>query len=176
MNLTRWTIVLLVMVLFGFPVIEWAHADKATPKEEAAGIEMKQVDRGRYLAVTAGCNDCHTPGYMPAEGKVAEDMWLTGDRFGWRGPWGTTYASNLRLFVKGMTEEQWVAIARTLKTRPPMPWFNLNKMHTEDLKALYQFIRYLGPGGEAAPVYVPPDQEPKTPYALFPSPPKKDRK
>lgn len=28
--------------------------------------------------------------------------------------------------------------------------------------------RYLGPGGEPAPAYVPPDQEPATPYALFP--------
>ncbi len=176
MDLTRRTVLLLVMVIFGFPVIEWAHADMAASKKHAADFDMKQVDRGRYLSMTSGCNDCHTPGYLLSEGKVAENLWLTGDRLGWRGPWGTTYAPNLRLFVKGMTEEQWVAIARTLKTRPPMPWFNLNKMHAEDLKALYQFIRYLGPGGEAAPAYVPPDQEPKTPYALFPSPPKGDRK
>jgi hypothetical protein len=65
-----------------------------------------------------------------------------------------------------------VATARTLKRRPTMPWFNLNIMNDEDLKAIYQFVRYLGPGGEPAPAYVPPDQEPKTPYALFPTPPK----
>jgi len=176
MDLTRRTVLLLVMVIFGFSLIEWAHADMAAPKKHAAGFDMKQVDRGRYLSMTSGCNDCHTPGYLLSEGKVAENLWLTGDRFGWRGPWGTTYAANLRLFGNSMTEAQWVAAARTLKTRPPMPWFNLNKMHAEDLKAIYQFIRYLGPGGEAAPAYVPPDQEPKTPYALFPSPPKGDRK
>lgn len=50
--------------------------------------------------------------------------------------------------------------------------FNLNAMKEEDLKAIYQFIRYLGPGGAPAPAYVPPDKEPGTPYALFPSPPK----
>jgi hypothetical protein len=176
MDRTRRTVLMLVMVAFVFHVIELVHADMVAPKKHAAGFDMKQVDRGRYLSVTSGCNDCHTPGYLLSEGKVEENLWFTGDRFGWRGPWGTTYAPNLRLLVKGMTEDQWVAYARNLRSRPPMPWFNLNKMHTEDLQALYQFIRYLGPGGEAAPVYVPPDQEPKTPYALFPSPPKGDRK
>lgn len=133
------------------------------------------MDRGRYLSKIAGCNDCHTPGYLLSEGKVPEALWLTGDKLGWRGPWGTTYASNLRRFVGPLTEEEWVATARVLGTRPPMPWFTLNIMHDEDLKAIYHFIRYLGPGGDPAPAYVPPDQEPKTPYALFPPPPKQER-
>lgn len=52
-----------------------------------------------------------------------------------------------------------------------MPWFTLNEMEEDDLKALYHFVRYLGPAGEPAPAYVPPGQEPNPPYALFPSPP-----
>lgn len=48
---------------------------------------------------------------------------------------------------------------------------SLNVMHEEDLKAIYQFIRYLGQAGEPAPAYLPPDQEPDTPYALFPPAP-----
>jgi len=52
-----------------------------------------------------------------------------------------------------------------------MPWFNLNTMDEADLRALYQFIRSLGDPGQPAPAYVPPGEEPKTPYALFPSPP-----
>jgi hypothetical protein len=175
MDLTRKTVVMLVMLLCGLAHIVQAHAETAAPKGKAAGFDMNRVERGRYLVKIAGCNDCHTPGYLLSEGKIPESVWLTGDRFGWRGPWGTTYASNLRLFVHTMTEEQWVAAARILKARPPMPWFSLNIMHEEDLRAIYQFIRYLGPGGEAAPAYVPPDQEPKTPYALFPSPPKQER-
>jgi len=103
-------------------------------------------------------------------------MWLTGDMLGWRGPWGTTYAVNLRTYIASLAEEQWIAAARILKTRPPMPWFTLNIVYDEDLKAIYQFIRHLGPAGEPAPAYVPPDQEPKTPYALFPSPPGDARK
>ena len=173
MSLTRRTVLLLAMAVLVFPFNECVYAGMDAPKKHAAGIDMKQVDRGRYLSRIAGCNDCHTPGYLLSEGRVAENLWLTGDRMGWRGPWGTTYAPNLRLFVKDMTEEQWVTFARTFKARPPMPWFNMNKMHTEDMKSIYQFMRYLGPGGEPAPAYVPPDQEPKTPYALFPAPPKK---
>ena len=72
--------------------------------------------RGRYIVVIGGCNDCHTPGYLLAEGKVPEERWLTGGKLWWRGPWGTTYASNLRLFLRDMAEDDWVAVARALPT------------------------------------------------------------
>ncbi len=137
----------------------------------AQTIDSHTVDRGRYLVKIAGCNDCHTPGYLLSEGKIPEDLWLTGDSFGWRGPWGTTYAANLRIGVQSLTEDQWVSFAKTLRARPPMPWFNLNEMHDDDLRAVYRFIRHLGPGGGPAPSYVPPDQEPNPPYAVFPPPP-----
>jgi hypothetical protein len=133
--------------------------------------DSKLVERGHYLARAFGCNDCHTPGYLLSEGKVSEEHWLSGDNFGWRGPWGTTYASNLRLFMANISEDEWVATAQTLKRRPPMPWFNVNKMHEEDLRALYHFIRSFKELGELAPAYVPPDIEPSPPYATFPSPP-----
>jgi len=131
------------------------------------------VERGRHLIQVSGCNDCHTAGYIFSDGKVPVKDWLKGDAFGWRGPWGTTYATNLRLFVKGMSEAQWVTVAKTLKRRPPMPWFNLNAMHEDELRAIYQFIRSLGDPGEPAPAYVPPDMVPPPPYAQFPSPPAK---
>ena len=129
------------------------------------------VERGRYLSRIAGCNDCHTEGYLLSEGKVPEPQWLTGAGLGWRGPWGTTYGANLRLFFSTLSEQQWLTLARQLKTRPPMPWFTLNTMEEGDLRALYHFIHSLGPAGNPAPAYVPPGQEPSTPYALFPSPP-----
>lgn len=148
-----------------------SHEVPAQPTAKQ-GLDMDQVEQGRYISRIAGCNDCHTPGYLLSEGKVIEELWLTGAAFGWRGPWGTTYASNLRIYVNNMTEEQWVESAHLLKARPPMPWFNVNIMLDTDLRSLYQFIKYLGPAGEPAPAYLPPDREPKTPYALFPSPPK----
>ena len=142
-----------------------------TTNESLAQSQAEQIEQGRYIAKIGGCNDCHTAGYLMSEGNVPEENWLLGDQFGWRGPWGTTYAPNLRLIASEMSEQQWVTMAKSLKARPPMPWFNLNQMKDEDLKALYQYIRHLGPAGEPAPAYVPPDQEPNPPYALFPSPP-----
>ena len=127
--------------------------------------------RGRYLVQIGGCNDCHTPGYLLAEGKVPEALWLTGSDFGWRGPWGTTYATNLRNRLQEFSQDQWLDYARQLHARPPMPWFTLNQMKTEDLAAIYAYVRHLGPAGTAAPAYLPPDVEPPPPYASFPPPP-----
>jgi len=137
----------------------------------AATGEQELVERGRYLSKISGCNDCHTSGYLLSEGKVPEAQWLTGDSFGWRGPWGTTYAANLRLFMANLSEDEWLVTAKNLKARPPMPWYSLNEMHDDDLRAIYHYVRHLGPGGSEAPAYVPPDQEPAPPYAQFPSPP-----
>ena len=129
-------------------------------------------ERGRYIVIIAGCNDCHTPNYAPSGGKVEEKDWLVGDTVGWRGPWGTTYPVNLRLYMQDLTEKEWVEKAKTLETRPPMPWFNLNQMADNDLRALYRYVRSLEPMGDPAPAYVPPKQEPKPPYVTFPAPPK----
>jgi hypothetical protein len=53
-----------------------------------------------------------------------------------------------------------------------MPWWVFRQMDRGDLRAIYRFIRHLGPAGTPAPAYVPPDREPKPPYATFPAPPK----
>jgi len=150
-------------------------ADAQTPSSKPAAGTVKTsaaIERGRYLSKIAGCNDCHTPGYLLSAGKVPENVWLTGDTLGWRGPWGTTYASNLREKIAKMSEAQWLQYAKTAELRPPMPWFTLREMTEVDLRALYRFVVYLGPGGGPAPAYVPPDQEPKPPYVTFPAPPK----
>lgn len=76
------------------------------------------LERGRYLVKIAGCNDCHTAGYSVQAGQVPEEKWLTGDSFGWRGEWGTTYATNLRMSLQGFTEAQWLAYAKSLKPPP----------------------------------------------------------
>ena len=103
-------------------------------------------------------------------GKVDEKVWLTGDQLGFRGPWGTTYASNLRLLVKDMTADQFVKFARS-EVRPPMPWFNLRAMTDRDVKAIYAYLKHLGPAGQAAPPYVPADKTPTGPFVQFPAPP-----
>ena len=148
-----------------------SHA-QTLPQRQISPPDQQQIQRGKYLVKVTGCNDCHTAGYAMAGGKIPESQWLTGDKLGWRGPWGTTYPVNLRLYMRDMSEKQWVQRAKTMETRPPMPWFALHDMSDRDLKAIYQYVRALGPAGEAAPAYVPPNKEPQTPYVQFPSPPK----
>jgi mono/diheme cytochrome c family protein len=125
------------------------------------------LERGRYLVKTTGCNDCHTAGYLPNAGRVEEARWLTGDRLGWQGPWGTTYPPNLRLLAQGLTPEQWLVVARR-PARPPMPWFALRDMTDADVLSIYHFIRSLGPAGEAAPAFAPPGQPVRTPVVKVP--------
>jgi len=131
------------------------------PKHDAA------LARGRYLVMTAGCNDCHTPGYAQTAGKVAENVWMTGDALGWQGPWGTTYPINVRLYMQTLTEQQWLATARN-PARPPMPWFALRDMTDADLSAMYRYIRSLGEAGVPAPAYVEPGKAVDGPVVRFP--------
>ena len=149
-----------------------ASAITMAPCAVAADSAADMIERGRYLVKIGGCNDCHTPDYAMTGGRVPEKAWLTGDALGWRGPWGTTYPSNLRLYLAGMSEDDWVKKASTLTTRPPMPWFNVRDMSEYDQRALYRFVRSLGPAGQPAPAYVPPEREPRGPVVAFPTLPK----
>lgn len=130
-------------------------------------VDTQAIARGRYIVQTAGCNDCHTPGYAQSGGQVAEQNWLVGDALGFEGPWGTTFPINLRLFMRGLTAEQWLSVART-PARPPMPWFALRDMTDQDLLAIYHYVRSLGDAGSAAPSYLPPGTTATTPVVKFP--------
>ena len=122
--------------------------------------------RGMYLLRIAGCNDCHTPGYAENGGVAPTSAWLTGSPVGFRGPWGTTYATNLRLVMARMSEAQWLQRARQ-PMRPPMPWFALRDMSNDDLRAIFAAVRQLGPAGQATPTFVPPGQMPPGLSILF---------
>ena len=52
-----------------------------------------------------------------------------------------------------------------------MPFFNLRDMTDADVKAIYAYLKHLGPAGQPAPAYVPPDKTPAGPFVLFPPPP-----
>lgn len=145
---------------------------QAEPRQAVAGesdasphlVAGSDIEAGRYLVILGGCNDCHTDGYLVTEGQVPESEWLMGSPVGWRGPWGTTYARNLRLTAHRLTEDQWVETLRTRKALPPMPWMNLNQISEADARALYRYIRSLGSAGQMMPAPVPPGREPGTPF------------
>jgi len=132
----------------------------ATPHVVAA----TDIAAGRYLIMASGCNDCHTPGYAPSGGKVPEAQWLMGNPVGFKGPWGVTYPHNLRITVANMPEDAWVEMLNSREGAPPMPWPSVRNMSDADKRAVYRYIRSLGPGGQPAPTAVPPGGTPTMPY------------
>ena len=152
------------VIALGYHVVQGQGARQTAP----AAASKEVIERGRYIVEIGGCNDCHTAGYANAGGKAAEADRLKGDTLGYRGPWGTTYPTNLRLSIGKMTEDEWVKRAKTLETKPPMPWFNIRAMTEADQRALYQYVKSLGPGGMASPAFLPPDKAPKEPYIQWP--------
>jgi hypothetical protein len=54
-----------------------------------------------------------------------------------------------------------------------MPDFAIRAMSEDDRRALYRFVRSLGPAGEPAPGYLPPGKEAPLPFVkwMLPSPP-----
>lgn len=123
------------------------------------------IEAGRYLVAVGGCNDCHTPGYVQGGGKTPESDRLKGSVTGWQGPWGTTYAHNLRLTTASLTEDEWVEMLSTRDALPIMPWPSVRALHEADKRAIYRYVRSLpGDAGAPAPSALPPGQMPTTPY------------
>ena len=147
--------------------METASAEPTPP----AMNDTQLLARGEYLVRIAGCNDCHTPGYAESGGQVPKTQWLVGSPLGWSGPWGTTYAANLRLKLQEMDESAWLGYSGSLHTRPPMPDFAVRTMDENDRRALYRFVRSLGPAGQPMPAYLPPGTTPPLPYVQWVLPP-----
>lgn len=134
---------------------------RATVSTGPRVVATTDIDAGRYLVKVAGCNDCHTKGYIQSGGKTPETEWLKGNDHGFLGPWGTTYANNLRLTTAALTEDAWVEMLSTRTARPIMPWPSVAAMADADKRAIYRFIRSLpGDPGQAAPEALPRGQIP----------------
>jgi len=150
-----------------------SFANSATPTSPTApGSDIRvtaksEIEAGRYLARIGACHDCHTPGYDQHGFDVPEESLLAGSPVGWRGPWGTTYPSNLRIFASETPRDVWLTVCRERSTRPPMPWVNLHAMSDEDLLAIHSYLVHLGPVGERMPEYCAPTAEPSTPFYLL---------
>jgi mono/diheme cytochrome c family protein len=156
------------------PAAPVANANDAAAKavSKPAGMtDAELLAQGEYLVRIAGCNDCHTPGWAENGGEAPRDTWLVGSKMGFLGPWGTTYPANLRLKLADMDEAKWLDYSANLHTRPIMPDFAVRAMKEQDRLAIFRFVKSLGPGGEAAPAYLPPGQTPPQPYYELNAPP-----
>ncbi len=143
----------------------------AEVNQHSSDIERSpDVERGRYVVEIMGCNDCHTPDYMGGGDSLKEEDWLIGGALGFHGSWGTAYPSNLRLILNDMSEDDWLILAREMRRSSPMSWVRLPKVSDHDLRAIYRFVRYLGPKGTPAPARLPAGVIPTTDFIEFPEP------
>lgn len=121
-------------------------------------VAASDVEAGRYIVATSGCNDCHTPMYARTGGaQPPEAEWLKGSPEPHTGPWGTSYGKNLRLTVASHSEDQWVALLSSGASLPPMPWPSVRNMSDYDKRAIYRYIKSMpGDRGQPAPDPLPP--------------------
>jgi mono/diheme cytochrome c family protein len=159
------------LAALGTAAVLLATVDASSPRSSPAAAT---IARGRALVVYGTCNDCHTVGWRNTDGAVPESRWLTGSSVGYRGWWGTSYPTNVRLDFQVMSVDRWIQAVRTRGGHPPMVWEDLRQLPDSDLRAIYAFVKSLGPAGAAAPAAIEPWREPEVPFVdmrALPSPP-----
>jgi hypothetical protein len=127
------------------------------------------VERGLYVSIIGGCHYCHTEGYREADGEIDPKKALQGSSLGWRGPWGTSYAANLRETAY-RSEDKWVEYLKNNVNLPPMPWYQVQAMNEGDLRSLYRYVKSLGEGDYRPPFYKDSNKEPRTPFIVLEPP------
>ena len=140
-----------------------AMVASAGPAVQAESMEQA----GEYLTIVGSCNDCHTQGWTESQGAISPADRFAGFNVGFRGPWGTSYGKNLRTVVQRQSEDHWVEVLKTSDGgdgKPPMPWWNTKQMSDRDLRAMYRYIKSLGPKLSGVPRGLPAGREPTGPY------------
>jgi hypothetical protein len=96
------------------------------------------------------------------------------------GPWGVSYAANLtpdkETGLGAWTEQNFLDalstgrhMGRGRPILPPMPWENLKRVKTEDLKAIFAYLKSIPAVKNQVPDPVPPMAAPAAPPAPAPS-------
>jgi mono/diheme cytochrome c family protein len=152
-----------------------AAATKAKPAGNAAA---KKLERGRYLTMIAGCNDCHTPGFF--YGSPDWERTLSGSEIGWQGPWGVSYARNLTPHptagIGAWSEQQIVTALRTgvrpdgSVLLPPMPWPNFATMTDDDAYAIAAYLKSIPANDHVVPKALKPGEPATGSIIVFPPP------
>jgi mono/diheme cytochrome c family protein len=123
-----------------------AAAVSLSPKAHAES----PVERGSYLVVVAGCNDCHTPGFF--FGKPDKDKFLGGSDVGFEIPGlgvfnGRNITPDKETGIGAWTDEQ-IATAITTGKRPDgrqlapiMNYAAFTHLTKEDVAAVVAYLR-----------------------------------
>jgi mono/diheme cytochrome c family protein len=181
MRWNRWAACGLVLVTLIITALSCAPASK--PADQAVAAKEDPVARGKRLAWTSGCVDCHTPGSL--YGVPDTTRLLSGSELGWQGPWGVSFARNLTPDSTGLatwTEDDIVKAIRTgvrpnnTQILPPMPWQDFARLTDEDANAIAAYLKTLPAVKHVMPAVVPPGQKFKGAMLVFPPPPAWDAK
>lgn len=169
-------VVVLALVTLSFVAAAVALADAAGRK---ASSREARVERGRYLTLMGGCNDCHTPGTF--YGAADYERTLSGSELGWVGPWGVTFPRNLTPDLEtgiGAWKERDIVNALRTGMRPdgsvilpPMPWPMYATMTDDDAFAIAAYLKSLPPVKHRAPNRLAPGTQYDGPAMRFPPPP-----
>ena len=136
--LSKILIVLSMAAFSGAMVRAMTTASQDAP---ATAVKKARVERGAYLVTMMGCNDCHTPWKMGAQGPepdmtraltghpsdvvlspppVAAGPWIwhgAATNTAFAGPWGVSFTANLTpdkdTGLGSWTEEMFIATMRT---------------------------------------------------------------
>ena len=127
----------------------------AMPSADGPAVSATSMEQaGEYLTIVGSCNDCHTQGWVESKGTVPAADRFAGLNVGFRGDWGTSYGKNLRTVVQRQSEDHWVEVLKTSDSgdgKPPMPWWNTRQMNERDQRAMYRYIKSLGPKPRTTP-------------------------
>jgi mono/diheme cytochrome c family protein len=146
-----------------------------------AAVADAQTDRGKYLVMLGGCNDCHTPGVFL--GKPDFTRALGGSEVGFELPGlGVFHGPNLtpdkETGLGNWTAEEIVA-AITKGQRPDgrelapiMPWQSLAVLTKEDALAIVAYLKSLPPVKNKVPGPFGPNEKP-TAFVMKVVPPAK---
>lgn len=175
MRWTRWIALAASLAALAAATLSCANTQEQTP---APMTQQQKLERGEYLAIIGGCNDCHTPGAL--YGSPDFDRRLAGSELGQVGPWGTSYPRNLTPDPEtGLGEWSEADIVKAMRTGqradgspvlPPMPWPNYARLTDEDAYAIAAYLKSIPAVKHRVPASLPPGAKPAGSALALPPP------
>jgi hypothetical protein len=120
------------------------------PRLRSSSLDLSTPQRrGAYLVAAAACSYCHTP--RQNEEDLLGMSFAGGLPF--QGAWGNVASANLTPDPSGIPyydERMFLQVMRTgwndaRKINPVMPWPYFRWMTTDDLRAIFAFLRTIAP-------------------------------
>ncbi|MBD3223481.1 MAG: diheme cytochrome c-553 [Caldithrix sp.] len=133
---------------------------KMTPEGPVPNMQLK---------LSGHPQDADLPDFDPSDVGPGKWVLLNESLTAFVGPWGMTFSPNLtpdkQTGIGLWTEQNFIKAMRTGKHMgtgrpilPPMPWTNLKNAKTEDLKAMFAYLKSIKPIKNLVPGPVPAEK------------------